>query len=143
MVPTALLLWLVLLPAPGFPQFAPPSGPSSDRAPLITAPSSPGDVETGGQLAGLPLGATRWVRHEDLPALPQETHTVSEGANFKGQTEISGVALTTLARLFGQAAHSNLIVAICCDRCRSDYDQPTLAALTAYFKTFTPVRKNR
>jgi mono/diheme cytochrome c family protein len=60
--------------------------------------------------------------------LPQETYTVSDDANFKGPAEISGVALTTLAKLFGRQSRSDLIVAICYDKYRSNYPSDYLAA---------------
>lgn len=90
--------------------------------------SSPGDLELGGDLAGLPQGATRYVRYEDLLQLPQETYTVSDDLNLSGKTVISGVALSTLARLFGQSPESALIVAICYDRYRTNYPREYLAA---------------
>jgi mono/diheme cytochrome c family protein len=95
---------------------------------LRTERTSPGDLEVGGELAGLPAGSVRYARYEDLLALPQETYTVTDDANFHGRTEISGVALTRLAKYFGQPAHSNLIVAICYDKYRSNYPSDYLAA---------------
>jgi len=82
---------------------------------------SPGDLEVGGELAGLPPGSTRYVRYEDLLKLPQESYTVSDDTNLPRNTVISGVALTTLARLFGQSSESALIVAVCYDRYRTNY----------------------
>lgn len=90
--------------------------------------SSAGDLEIGGELAGLPAGTTRYVRYEDLLALPQESYTVSGDANFKGTIAISGVALTTLAKLVGERDRSDLIVAICDDKYRSNYPSDYLAA---------------
>jgi hypothetical protein len=123
----ALVLWI-----PAFLLFS--SGQSAAPAhsvaavPLLQERSAPGDLEIGGELAGLPKGTVRYVRYEDLLKLPQESYTVSDDTNFKGRTEISGVALTTLAKLFGQAAHSDLIVAICYDKYRSNYPSDYLAA---------------
>jgi len=82
----------------------------------------------GGELAGVPAGATRYIRYEELLRLPQETYTVSDDTNFKGKTEISGVALTTLARLLGQAPGDAQIVAICYDHYRTNYPKAYLAA---------------
>jgi mono/diheme cytochrome c family protein len=96
--------------------------------PILTARSSPDDLEIGGELAGLPAGSVRYLRYEDLLRLPQEEYTVSDDANFHGRTEISGVALTSLASLFGQRSHSDLIVAICYDKYRSNYPSDYLAA---------------
>jgi mono/diheme cytochrome c family protein len=89
--------------------------------------SSPGDLEVGGELAGLPPGSTRYVRYEDLLRLPQQTYTVRDDSNLRPGTVIGGVALTTLARLFGQSPRSTLIVAICYDRYRTNYPLDYLA----------------
>ncbi len=123
----ALVIWLALLL---FPAASLPVHTSflAGQPILRSVPSSPDDLEIGGELAGLAAGTVRYIRYEDLLALPQETYTVSGDSNFKGQTEISGVALTTLAKLFGQAAHSDLIVAICYDKYRSNYPSDYLAA---------------
>jgi len=86
------------------------------------------DLEIGGELEGVPAGTIRYLRYEDLLALPQETYTVSDDENFKGRTEISGVPLSTLAKFFGQSGHSDLIVAICYDKYRSNYPKDYLAA---------------
>jgi mono/diheme cytochrome c family protein len=102
--------------------------PTPGAIPLLTERSAPGDLQVGGELAGLTKGTVRYVRYEDLLKLPQETYAVSDDMNLKGKTEISGVALTTLAKLFGQAAHSDLIVAICYDKYRSNYPSDYLAA---------------
>lgn len=90
--------------------------------------SSPGDLEVGGELAGLPAGSTRYIRYEDLLRLPQETYTVSDDSNLPHDAKISGVALTTLARLLAQLPDSVLIVAICYDRYRTNYPRDYLAA---------------
>jgi len=101
---------------------------SAQHSLLLPARSSAGDLEIGGELAGLPPGTLRYVRYEDLLTLPQETYTISDDSNFKGQTEISGIALTTLAKLFGEASHADMIVAICYDKYRSNYPSDYLAA---------------
>ena len=128
MFPSALLVWLSVLLLSGFPQAELSANAASARTLLHEMRSSPGDLEIGGELAGLSAGAVRYVRYEDLLDLPQATYTISDDANFKGQAEISGVALTALAKLFGQTAHSNLIVAICYDKYRSNYPSEYLAA---------------
>src|SRR5208282_1519335 len=83
---------------------------------LLSARSSPGDLELGGELAGLPAGSTRYVRYEDLLRLPLETYSVSDDTNFAHKSGLSGVALTTLDKMFGESAESALIVAICYDK---------------------------
>jgi mono/diheme cytochrome c family protein len=125
---SALWLWLLMLLPVGILQTNLPNDPASGHTLLRTTRSSPGDLEIGGELAGLSTGAVRFVRYEDLLILPQETYTISDDANFKGRTEISGVPLVTLARLFGQTAHSDLIVAICYDKYRSNYPSDYVAA---------------
>jgi hypothetical protein len=95
---------------------------------LRAARSGPGDLEVGGDLAGLPQGTTRFVRYEDLLSLPQESYTVNDDTNFARNTQIGGVALTTLAHLFGQAPGADLIVAICYDKYRANYPPDYLAA---------------
>jgi mono/diheme cytochrome c family protein len=93
---------------------------------LHTERSSAGDLEVGGELGGVPPGATRYIRYEDLLRLPQESAEVSDDTNFKGKTEIAGVALATLARLLGRAPDDALIVAICYDRYRTNYPRDYL-----------------
>lgn len=111
-----------------FFMYAPVARPESTPPTTLAARSSPGDLELGGELAGLPAGTVRYVRYEDLLKLPQESYTVSDDSNLKRNTEISGVALATLAKHFGQAAHSDLIVAICYDKYRSNYPSDYIAA---------------
>ncbi|MGA3049921.1 MAG: c-type cytochrome [Terracidiphilus sp.] len=90
--------------------------------------SSAGDLELGGELAGVPSGASRYVRYEDLLRLPQESYTVSDDSNFSGKTEISGVPLTMLARMFGNEEDDPLIVAIAYDKYRGNYPHDYLVA---------------
>ncbi len=99
--------------------------PNDPKPILRVARSSSGDLEVGGELAGLPPGTTRYVRYSDLLRLPQETYAVMDDTNFHGQTEISGVSLSTLATLLGQSA--DMIVAICYDRYRTNYPRDYLA----------------
>ena len=128
MFPSPLLLWLTLLLPAVFLQNDLPVTAVPARTLLFAARSDPGDLEIGGGLAGLPAGTVRYLRYKDLLTLPQETYTVSDDANFKGRAEISGVPLVTLAKVFGQSAHSDLVVAICYDKYRSNYPSDYLAA---------------
>jgi len=89
--------------------------------------SSPGDLEVGGELAGVPPGTTRYIRYENLLQMPQELSTVSDDSNFHGKTEIVGVALETLVRLLGATPNDALIVAICYDQYRTNYSRDYLA----------------
>jgi hypothetical protein len=90
--------------------------------------SSPGDLEVGGDLTGLPTGSIRYVAYEDLLRLPQQTFTVSDDANFHSPTQISGIALSELRGIFGASTRSDLIVAICYDKYRSNYPTSYLSA---------------
>ena len=129
MFPSALLIWLWLALQPVSLQYLPPiSEPLNAQMFLRAARTSQGDLEIGGELAGLAKGSVRFVRYEDLLRLPQESHIISDDTNFKGRTEISGVPLTSLAKLFGQASHSDLIVAICYHKYRSNYPSGYLVA---------------
>jgi mono/diheme cytochrome c family protein len=84
-----------------------------------------GDLEIGGELAGLPAGATRYLRYDDLLKLPQKTYTITDD-NFHAPTEISGVPLGELAKMLGE--HADMIVAICYDSYQSDYSPEYLTA---------------
>jgi mono/diheme cytochrome c family protein len=105
-----------------------PNLDSSTPLTLMTARSGQGDLELGGELAGLPAGSVRYLRYEDLLKLPLETYTVSDDTNFHGKTEFSGIALEALAKMYGQQSHSDLIVAICYDKYRSNYPSDYVAA---------------
>jgi cytochrome c2 len=115
-------LFLALLPAL-FVAAVIPTNPSPIQ--LHTERSSPGDLEIGGELAGVPKGATRYLRYDDLLRLPQKTFKITDD-NFHSPAEISGVALSELAEMLGE--HANMIVAICYDSYRSDYSPEYLAA---------------
>jgi mono/diheme cytochrome c family protein len=103
------------------------AGPAGEwKTILHSARSSPGDLEVSGDVAGVPAGEPRYVRYEDLLRLPQETYSVSDDSNFRGKTEISGVALSTLAEALGNSA--DMMVAICYDHYRTNYPKDYLAA---------------
>jgi hypothetical protein len=93
---------------------------------LQTERSSPGDLEVGGELADVRAGSTGFIRYEDLLRLPQESYTVNGDTNFHGTTKISGVPLDILAHTLGQS--TDLIVAICYDRYRTNYPRDYVAA---------------
>jgi mono/diheme cytochrome c family protein len=100
--------------------------PASLALPATRA--SPLDLEIGGELTGLPPGTTRYIPREDLLALPQQTYTVTDDANFKGATEISGVSLEELTRHLGATPQSDMVVAICDDQYRTNYPRAYVAA---------------
>jgi mono/diheme cytochrome c family protein len=133
---TGLLATVALLLAAGMAlQFARRSSanatntsPAIPIARLHRARLSPSDLEVGGDLAGLPSGETRYVTRDDLLALPQVRYTVTDDANFTGPTEVGGVLLEELARQFGAAPDSDLVVALCDDQYRANYPRADLAA---------------
>jgi mono/diheme cytochrome c family protein len=110
--------------------------PTQDKSAALGVPaatlhatrSSPADLEVGGELAGLPSGTTRFIKREDLLALPQVSYTVSDDANFRVPTQVSGVLLEELTRLLGAAPVSDLVIAICDDRYRANYPRGYIAA---------------
>ena len=106
---------------------------SADFAPEIATPilhqsrSSPLDLEIGGELAGVPPGAVRYVTRADLLALPQVKYLVTDDANFTGATEVSGVLLEELTQRLSAAPKSDMVIAICSDLYRSHYPQAYVA----------------
>jgi len=88
---------------------------------LQTGRTSPLDLEIGGNLAGPPSGAKRFVRHEDLLALPQVSFAVTDDPNFSGPTEVRGVELDLLARELATEGERAFIVAVCRDQYRAHY----------------------
>jgi mono/diheme cytochrome c family protein len=95
---------------------------------LRTTRSSPSDLELGGELSGVPSGATRFMAREDLLVLPQVTYQVSDDPNFTGPTEVSGVLLQELPRLLGASPGSDLVVAVSDDQYRANYPRAYVAA---------------
>src|SRR5271167_1488946 len=106
--------------------------PTVLRGMLHETRSSPLDLQLGGDLAGLPLGAVRYLTREDLQALPQVSYTVTDDANFGAPTQARGVDLEFLAREFAAVDEKALVVAICKDRYRAHYSQ-------AYIQAHRPV----
>ena len=90
--------------------------------------SSPLDLELGGELKGLPPGATRFVTREDLLALPQVSFTATDDEKFTGPTRVSGVMLDELMRALGGAPSSDMFVAICKDGYRANFTSTYMAA---------------
>ena len=86
------------------------------------------DLEVGGDLTNVPHGQTRFVTYADLLTLPQETHTVTDDANFVGHVTLSGIALDKLAYLLGASPSSAMVIAICDDSYNAHYPAAYLAA---------------
>ena len=89
---------------------------------------SPSDLEVGGELAGPPAGATRYITRDDLLALPQVSYTVTDDTNFAGPARVSGVLLEELIRHLGAAPESDLLIAICDDLYRANYPRAYMLA---------------
>lgn len=102
-------------------------GAANPKADLHLDRTSPGDLEVSGELAGLPPGVTRYIRYEDLLQLPQESYTVIDDPNLPKQTTISGVALSTLVKLFAESPEGVMVVAICYDHYRTNYPRDYMA----------------
>jgi|SRR5579871_174625 len=113
---------LVLLAACAFP------AKEQSRPAWHEQRQQPSDLEIGGDLAGLPPGSTRYVAREELLALPQVSYTVSDDTNFKGPTQIAGVALDELAKQVGAAPEAGTVIAICDDRYLAPYPPAYIAA---------------
>jgi mono/diheme cytochrome c family protein len=95
---------------------------------LHSTRSSPLDLEIGGEVAGLPSGTTRFLTRDDLLALPQLTHTVTDDANFRGSIQVSGVSLEELTEHLGANPQLDMVVAICDDQYRANYPQAYVQA---------------
>ena len=104
-----------------------PSVDSTLPGKLRAARQAPSDLEVGGEIAGVPPGATRFITRENLLAFPQVTYTVTDDSNFSGPTKISGVPLEELTRLLGKAPQSDIVVAICDDKYRAHYPRDYVA----------------
>jgi len=73
-------------------------------------------------------GRTQYASREDLLKLPQVTATVTDDANLKKATQISGVLLEELRGALGVPARADLIVAICIDRYHGHFTADYVAA---------------
>lgn len=115
------------LPAGVFPSRAPADTASDSSLPLHEKRNSPLDLEVAGDLAGVPSGSLRYLWREDLLKLPQINLTVTEDANFKGPTQVSGILLEALAKHVSANPPSDMIVAICRDKYRANYPRSYIA----------------
>jgi mono/diheme cytochrome c family protein len=97
-------------------------------AKLRATRSSPSDLEISGDLTGLPPKTTRYITREDLLTLPQVTYTVTDDANFKGPTKITGVELEELIRRFTQKPEAEMVTAVCDDLYEAHYPQDYISA---------------
>jgi mono/diheme cytochrome c family protein len=104
------------------------SGGAADHLALYTARSSPLDLEVAGDLIGLPSGSVRYVRRDELLALPQVTFTITDDPNFTAPTAVSGVLLEQLVQRLSAHPRADLVVAICDDLYRANYPRDYVAA---------------
>jgi mono/diheme cytochrome c family protein len=126
-----LLVCFVLASLLGFSSGVAPSQSKSfapEKLMLQTGRSSPLDLEVAGDLSGLPSGSVRYVSREELLRLPQITATVSDDANFRTPTQLSGVSLETLVSVLSAKPQSDMVVAICDDKYRTNYSRSYIAA---------------
>jgi mono/diheme cytochrome c family protein len=124
----AALIFGALAPAPAPIIARNPNTASGGKLALSQTRHAASDLELGGELAGIPAGSTRYVSLDALLALPLETYAVNDDPDFAPRTKISGVALEKLAEMFGAKASSDLVVAICDDKYRSNYSRDYIAA---------------
>lgn len=83
--------------------------------------TSPTDLALSGDLPGSSAYAGRFVAYSELLKLPQVTFTVTDDPNFQGRTEIKGVYLDELLRVFNIPGDTTLIGAICDDGYEGHY----------------------
>ena len=92
-----------------------------------TTRASPTDLEIGGDVDGVPPGATRYLTREDLLTLPQVTYTVSDDTNLNRPTQVQGILLEDLIRTLASHPDSDLAIAICDDQYHAHYPRAYLA----------------
>jgi mono/diheme cytochrome c family protein len=97
------------------------ANPARPSVPLNATRTLPSDLEVGGELKGLPAGATRYVTLDSLLALPPSTFAVTDDPNLPSHAKVSGIPLKDLAKLLGAAPSTDLVVAICDDKYRTNY----------------------
>jgi mono/diheme cytochrome c family protein len=107
-------------PTPGTAQIA---NGNAAKLPLHEMRSSSLDLEVTGALAGLPAGAKRYLRREELATLPVVDLTVTDDPNFRRPVKVKGIELDLLARALAAEAETSVIVALCTDQYRSYYPQ--------------------
>jgi mono/diheme cytochrome c family protein len=123
---SAFFLFCAALLSAAIPATAP------QRVTLAVERSSPQDLEVSGDVPGIPQGAKRFVRYEDLSRLPQVAFTVRDDSNFSGPVKLSGVSLDELLRALGvdegKQPGKQLIAAICDDGYEGHYTAEYRAA---------------
>jgi mono/diheme cytochrome c family protein len=91
---------------------------------LHFARTSPLDLEVDGDILGTVRGHSKsYITRDQLLTLPQVSYTVTNDANFRGPTQISGVALDELIHALAANPDSDIAVAICSDGYATHYDR--------------------
>jgi mono/diheme cytochrome c family protein len=110
----------------GFPRQSPSTNRSIE---LRRIRSSPFDLELAGDLRDLPAGSVRYLRREELLAMPQASFTAASDANFGDlPTPVSGVMLDELVRRFAAQPRSDMVIAISSDLYNGNFPREYLAA---------------
>lgn len=121
----AFLLTTLMLSVFGAAQMLPViaqnSNENAGKLHLREQRSSPLDLEIGGNLAGLPAGAKRYLRRDDLLNLPQISFTAEGDPNFGGPVNVRGVSLELLLHALVPDGANAVLVAVCKDWYRSYY----------------------
>jgi len=102
--------------------------PSPQRLQLATQRNSPQDIEISGDLPGIPPGAKRFLRYEDLSRLAQVSYTVKDDENFSGPVKLSGVSLDVLVDALGMNGGKQLVGASADDGYEAHYTAEYRAA---------------
>jgi mono/diheme cytochrome c family protein len=107
--------------------------PGPTRLPIYTTRESDSDLEVTGMVAGLPAGATGYVRYSELASLPTITVTVRGDENFSelnqaAAVRVTGVYLQTVEQALGSFRDSDLIDATCSDGYRAHYPAEYITA---------------
>lgn len=97
------------------------------RVALREKRQSPLDLEINGDMGGA-AGITRYVSREDLLKLPQVAYTVTDDANLKRATAISGVLLEELRGSLPVPESADVMVAICIDQYHAHFPADYVAA---------------
>jgi mono/diheme cytochrome c family protein len=120
-----MVVGLMLAGAGALSALQPPtlfSAPGPQRIALQAERSSPQDLEITGDVPGIPVGESRFIRYADLAALHQVIFTVKDDANFDGPVQLSGVPLEELTAAIGlSAATKQLIAALSTDGYEGHY----------------------
>jgi len=94
----------------------------------LSVRESPSDLEVAGDLDGLPPESTRYIRRQDLLALPQTSFTAVHDEKFGEPTPVSGVPFDELIRALGRKPGADLVIALAYDGYRSTFPAAYVAA---------------